>query len=143
LPLTTADELTASAIPSECTTICEPIVQLTNMCDTDQEHGESRKSQIDMGKRIRIRIAQMEGMDMKMDSDESLEADCVCNNKSFDVKSVIGLCESCMRMNAGTGNKIAVQGVMSQCSFPATSYAPSATSLVQGITVQATKPTTS
>lgn len=33
-----------------------------------------------------------------------------------------------------------IDRIMSQCKFPTTSYAPSATSLVQGVQVQATQP---
>lgn len=33
-----------------------------------------------------------------------------------------------------------IDRIMSQCSFPATSFAPSATSILEGVTVQATKP---
>lgn len=95
LPSVFAEEVSNSTVPEECKTICNPIVQLTNTCDVDPMNG------MDMD------------MDMKKRSDqeELVEADCICNNTSFDVKSVMGLCASCMGQNAGSGNKTAVEGM--------------------------------
>ncbi|KAF2635507.1 hypothetical protein P280DRAFT_473779 [Massarina eburnea CBS 473.64] len=146
-PVATAlDPLTSSSVPSECQTICDPIVKLTSTCDVTSMRREAK---------LQAREAVPES---DMDKENSAESDCICKNTSFDVKSVTALCASCMGQNAGSGNKTAVQGmapmqffdgfmfardidrVLVQCKFPSTSYAPSATSLVEGVQVQATAP---
>jgi hypothetical protein len=134
-------QLTAVSVPSQCSDICKPIVELTGTCG------------MTMGA----------AMEMDMTTTEMMaEMDCICKNTSFDVKKIMGLCASCMIMNAGSSNKTAVQSklsfiysfacittdmkttdiemLMSGCKFPTQSYSPSATTAVAAIKVEATKP---
>jgi len=134
-------QLTAVSVPSQCFDICKPILELTGTCG------------MTMGA----------AMEMDMTTTEMMaEMDCICKNTSFDVKKIMGLCASCMVMNAGSGNKTAVQSklslicpftcitadmdivdiemLMSGCKFPTQSYSPSATTAVAAIKVEATKP---
>ncbi|KAF2708619.1 hypothetical protein K504DRAFT_534223 [Pleomassaria siparia CBS 279.74] len=116
--------LTAVSIPSQCMDICAPIRELTGTCD--------------------INMAMEMTMDMKS-TEMKAEMDCICNNKSFNVKDIMGLCASCMGMNAGSGNKTTVQNVdmmLNECSFPTKTYTPAANSILEGVKVDATKPVT-
>ncbi|KAF2676011.1 hypothetical protein K458DRAFT_323138 [Lentithecium fluviatile CBS 122367] len=144
LPSVLAEEVSSSSVPSACQAICSPIVQLTTTCDVDP--GEMDMDDMDMdGKDKDMDMGNMpmrKRMDMSSD-EEKVEADCICNNKSFDVGAVMPLCASCMAQNA---NETAVEDaadinrIMSQCSFTSTTYAPSATSLLSDVQVQATQP---
>ncbi|KAF2271509.1 uncharacterized protein EI97DRAFT_364670, partial [Westerdykella ornata] len=122
-----AEELRAADVPNACTTICQPIVQLTNTCDIDPDKSEDN-------------AAENSNDNDGAESDEPIEAQCICSNKSFNVASIAALCASCIQLN---GNRTTddVNKIMSACSFSSTSYAPSATALVAQITVSATKPT--
>jgi hypothetical protein len=91
IPTALAEELRAADVSSACRTICQPIVDLTDACDTDPTEADTDKD-----KRRKLRLRQTE------DSDEAIEADCICTNKSFDVAGVMGLCASCISQN---GNK--------------------------------------
>lgn len=82
--------LTAVSVPSQCSEICRPIVELTNTCDVNME----------------VKMA----MDMSAEEMKA-EMDCICKNTSFDVKGIMGLCASCMGQNAGSGNETAVQSM--------------------------------
>ncbi|KAF2004716.1 hypothetical protein P154DRAFT_410462, partial [Amniculicola lignicola CBS 123094] len=115
----TSKALTLSAIPENCTAICAPTVQLTNTCD----------------------VGNLE--DMSISDEERIESNCICKNTSFNVAGITGLCTSCMGQSFGTDTCVEVDRIMSVCSFTTTSYAPSATSLLAQVTVQATKPTVS
>jgi len=82
-----SQSLTAVSVPSLCSDICGPIVKLTSICDVNVEVSMPT--------------------DMNMDEMKA-EMDCICNNKSFDVKSIMGLCASCMEQNAGSSDKTAI-----------------------------------
>lgn len=91
IPAALAEELRADDVPSACTTICQPIVDLTNTCDIDPNETDNDKRKI-------LRLRQTE------DSDEAIEANCICTNKSFDVAGVMGLCASCISQNGNTSD---------------------------------------
>lgn len=88
VPAVLAEELRAGDVPSACTAICQPIISLTNTCDIDsnEKDGNKRKRQ--------ILYPRAEG-----DSDEAIEAECICKNKSFDVANIMALCASCITQN--------------------------------------------
>lgn len=89
IPSTLADEITTTAadIPGPCQTICAPIVKLMTTCKVDMSN------------------MQMGNMNVDMSAEENkVETDCICNNKSFDVKSVMALCSSCMAQNGASAN---------------------------------------
>ncbi|KAM5372468.1 hypothetical protein ACJZ2D_007506 [Fusarium nematophilum] len=132
IPAALAEELRADDVPSACTTICQPIVDLTTTCDIDPEEADP-EADTDNDKR-RLRLRQRDG------ADEAIEAECICTNKSFDVEGVMALCASCMAQNSDDSED--VDKIMSQCSFTSASYAPSATAIVSGISAEATKPAT-
>ncbi|KJZ69963.1 hypothetical protein HIM_10655 [Hirsutella minnesotensis 3608] len=120
--------LTAQAldVPIPCRTICGPIDQLQSRCDTD--------------------------LPSDNDIDERrLENQCICSNRSFDVGRIMPLCASCMQQNASPPGRdddddnradaediAEINNLMSTCRLSSTSYSPAATSLVQGIAVNAT-----
>lgn len=72
-----AEELDSKDVPTACTTICRPIVDLTSTCDVDKDTD-------------------------KTDSDDAIEATCICSNKSFNVASIAALCASCISQNGAT-----------------------------------------
>ncbi|KAM5353426.1 hypothetical protein ACJ41O_000076 [Fusarium nematophilum] len=92
IPAALAEELRADDVPSACTTICQPIVDLTTTCDIDPEEADP-EADTDNDKR-RLRLRQRDG------ADEAIEAECICTNKSFDVEGVMALCASCMAQNS-------------------------------------------
>jgi cobalamin biosynthesis Mg chelatase CobN len=150
IPAALAEELRAGDVPVACTTICKPIVDLTNTCDIDPNEINT-----DDDKKRKLRLRDTE------EPDEAIEANCICTNKSFDVARVMGLCASCIAQNGDPINgkkpptpphppslrlsksRIDAGRIMSQCSFTSTSYSPAATTAVAGVQVQATKPATS
>ncbi|EWG38572.1 hypothetical protein FVEG_01762 [Fusarium verticillioides 7600] len=127
IPTAFAEELSADDVPTTCKTICQPIVNLTNVCDIDPKGPEKHT----------VRRRDLVILDHE-DDEEPLEAACICTNRSFDVEGVMGLCASCMAQNSKDTEDI--DKIMSQCSFSSTSYVRAATSVVSGIEVQATKP---
>ncbi|KAH7231103.1 hypothetical protein BKA59DRAFT_409235 [Fusarium tricinctum] len=133
IPTTRAEELRAKDVPSACKTICQPIIDLTNICDVDPKEAD-KNSEGD--KTIKLRLHK------RKKAEESIEANCICSNKSFDVAAVMALCASCMVQNSKDTEVIDVDKIMSQCSFTSTSYVRSATAIVSGVQVQATKPAT-
>lgn len=82
------EELHAADVPSACVTICEPIVQLTGICDIDpgaseggnEENGDDNNNEVE--------------------ADEPIESQCICTNTSFNVSSIAALCASCINQNA-------------------------------------------
>ncbi|KAG8158629.1 hypothetical protein KVR01_011751 [Diaporthe batatas] len=127
VPTILAEELRFDDVPTACKIICQPIVDLTNTCDVDPQEMD-----MDKAKRGGLLLRRAE------ESDEAIEANCICTNKSFDVAGVMGLCASCIAQNGATTDD--ASKIMSQCSFTSTSYTPAATTAVAGIQVQATKP---
>ncbi|KAB5581246.1 hypothetical protein GE09DRAFT_1213642 [Coniochaeta sp. 2T2.1] len=124
-----AEELKASDVPNACTAICGPMVSLTNACDVNPDTDARRR-------RLRRR-ADADGSDDD-ESDEAVEAQCICKNTSFNVRNVAALCAACISQNGKTTDDM--DKIMSQCSFTSTTFAPGATTAVAGATVKATKP---
>lgn len=147
-----ADELDGTDVPSAFTIICKPIVQSKNTCDID--HGKLGKK----GKK---------GSDNDgIESDESIENQCICSNRNVDVASIAALCTICIQQNGNRTmngklfrfsdrryitelrindwhkalHRVDMDNIMLACSFSSTAYAPSATALVAQVTVSATKP---
>lgn len=87
-----SEELKASDVPQACTTICGPIVTLTNTCDINPD-GTRR--------RLLRREADKDDGAPDDESDEAIEAQCICSNKSFNVGSVAALCAACLSQNRG------------------------------------------
>lgn len=105
-------------VPAQCVQVCDPIRTLVSQCNVDDD---------------------LVGGDAQEDN---LERQCVCTNKTFDVASVAGLCASCMEQNVRERDDMEdINEVMWACSFTSTSFAPGATTAVQGITVSASKVT--
>jgi hypothetical protein len=85
-----AEELKAGDVPSACSAICGPIVTLTNTCDVNPDSETKRRRR---GLRHR---ADDDGDTADDESDEAVEAQCVCSNTSFNVRSVAALCAACI-----------------------------------------------
>ncbi|KAF2659592.1 hypothetical protein K491DRAFT_675562 [Lophiostoma macrostomum CBS 122681] len=160
-----SEAIVNSTVPSDCTSICAPVVQLTNTCFGGQNmtNANNTSNQNQMMTDVNLELEKANPMaEMAAGTDGAITMNpaskklkrqdmmaqemCVCENKSFNVASIMGLCASCMSMKAGSGDNTAVKNVdalMSQCSFSSTSYAPSATSVLEGVSVQATMSMTS
>lgn len=93
--LARAEELNASDVPNACKVICGPMVTLTSTCDVDPDTETRRR-------RLRHR-ADDDGADnddaADGESDEVVEAQCICSNTSFNVRSVAALCAACISQN--------------------------------------------
>ncbi|KAK5655548.1 hypothetical protein OQA88_5479 [Cercophora sp. LCS_1] len=90
--IVSSEELKASDVPQACTTICGPIVTLTNTCDIDP-NGTRR--------RMLRRDADGDNGGDADESDEAIEAQCICKNTSFNVGRVAALCAACLTQNRG------------------------------------------
>lgn len=140
-------DLDMDDVPVSCKTICGPVGQLSDKCDTD--------------------------LPSDVDRDEKLlEAQCVCTNKSFAVAKIAALCADCMHQSARQGRRdddkhadqgdlrgqsafihpprvgtnadhggVDIDNLLATCGFPSTTYSTAATSEVQNINVVATAPT--
>ncbi|KAH8882916.1 hypothetical protein GQ53DRAFT_811783 [Thozetella sp. PMI_491] len=78
--------------------------------------------------------------------EEMAERTCLCENKSFNVQSLAGLCASCMAQNVSpagdaSGQLSDIKEIMTECSFTSTIYSPAATALAQDLTIVAVVPT--
>ncbi|KAK4032394.1 hypothetical protein C8A01DRAFT_50798 [Parachaetomium inaequale] len=124
-----AEELKASDVPNACKAICGPMVTLTSTCDVDPDTETRRR-------RLRHRADDDNTADDE--SDEVVEAQCICNNTSFNVRSVAALCAACISQNGKTTDDM--DKIISQCSFSSTTFIPGAITAVAGVTVKATKP---
>lgn len=70
-----------------------------------------------MGKRDIKREMNMD-MDMSgMNNEDMAEMMCICENKSFKVAEVMGLCASCMEMNTESSDKTPVESKRSNHSY--------------------------
>ncbi|KAI9146834.1 Protein CAP22 [Paramyrothecium foliicola] len=119
-----ADQLDADDVPSACVDVCRPIVTLTSICEIDAE----------------LANADAVGQQKRDDDDaeDIAERNCVCNNRSFNVADVMGMCASCLSQNGEDTDD--VRDLMRDCNFTPRSFVPGATSVVSGIRVEATKP---
>ncbi|KAL8382027.1 hypothetical protein RB595_006012 [Gaeumannomyces hyphopodioides] len=76
----------------------------------------------------------------------SFRSACYCQNQSFDVAQISGLCANCVlhhRCDGPGGRKAAFDSrkIVSQCGFPQASFTPDSVKLVDGITIIALMPT--
>jgi hypothetical protein len=84
ISMSVSEELNAVDVPSACTTICGPIVQLTDTCNIDPGESEDDAEDSDSGNDT-------------PETDEVIESQCICTNMSFDVAGIAGLCASCIQ----------------------------------------------
>lgn len=107
--IVSSEELKGSDVPQACTAICGPIVTLTNTCDINPD-GTRR--------RMLRRQADNDNGKNEDESDEPIEAQCVCQNTSFNVGRIAALCAACL-----TQNKAKTEGglhLSSQAPLPET-----------------------
>lgn len=114
-------DIDSEDISSACSAICQPLVDLTQTCNVRDEQVDDDRTE------------------------KLLEAQCICTNDSFDVAGIAGLCASCMDQNRSGDDwedgYEDIRSVMRTCGFSSTSYASSASTAAQSITVVATRPT--
>ncbi|KAF7562921.1 hypothetical protein G7046_g1188 [Stylonectria norvegica] len=114
-------------VPSACSTICNPIVELSRACDVNLRSDNDR-------------------------DEDLLEVQCVCTNDSFDVGSIAALCADCIRQNPKTSDNDDddddrnedlqnINDILYTCGFTSASYVASASRAAQSVTVAATAPT--
>jgi hypothetical protein len=89
ISISSTEELDAGDVPNACSTICQPIVQLTSICDVDPRQTEDSNG-------------ENGGDDNVPETDEAVESQCICTNTSFDVASIAALCASCIQQNANS-----------------------------------------
>ena len=68
-------QLEADDVPTQCSDICRPIVDLSRSCDANDDNIPDDRTE------------------------DLLELQCVCTNNSFDVNRIAALCASCMDQN--------------------------------------------
>ncbi|KAJ3499356.1 hypothetical protein NLG97_g398 [Lecanicillium saksenae] len=113
-------DLDMDDVPMACKPICKPIGDLSNKCDIDLASDN--------------------------DNDEHhLQNQCICTNDSFNVAKIAALCAACMhgskRYKRGGSRADNIDGVLSLCGFPSTTYNAAATGEAESITVQVNTPT--
>lgn len=111
-------ELDRDDIPQVCRGICEPMRQLTDICDVDDDRINNDRTE------------------------ELLNLQCVCTNRSFDVARFAALCHSCMTQNTRNNDYHLkdINEIMRKCRFAAQTYSPSQANDANGIVVQAVRP---
>ena len=80
----------SSSLPSECQTICNPVAQLVTKCQDNVSRDTSPEKQ----------------QPLNSTSSNPLDSNCICEDKSFDVKSATGLCSSCLGQNSQTPQEV-------------------------------------
>ncbi|KAF7557307.1 hypothetical protein G7Z17_g838 [Cylindrodendrum hubeiense] len=121
-------------VPDACKAICKPIMTLTDICEIDQSGSNNSD-----GKKNRL--------------NNSLEAQCICTNDSFDVDNIAALCADCIRQNwrkmedNDGGDDLddddyapldELNDILYTCGWTTASYAPASSTAADGITVDAT-----
>ncbi|OLN86727.1 Protein CAP22-like protein 1 [Colletotrichum chlorophyti] len=112
-------------IPQDCSAICRPIRDLGNICTVNFLGGTNNNSD------------QLQ---------DELDAQCVCTNNSFDVKSLAPQCASCMQEKVADDQQRSLEGINSivqVCGFSSASYASASTSVANTVIVLATRLTAS
>ncbi|WYZ37224.1 hypothetical protein EsH8_II_000730 [Colletotrichum jinshuiense] len=119
--------LNTNDVPSDCTAICRPVRDLGNICT------------------INFNVGQ--GNNNSDQTQDELDAQCVCTNNSFDLKVLAGQCNACMIEKVPTDQQRSLEGIssiMSVCNLPSASgYSTASTSLAQTVIVLATRLTAS
>ncbi|KAK1975043.1 hypothetical protein LZ30DRAFT_375835 [Colletotrichum cereale] len=115
-------------IPQDCSAICRPIRDLGNICTVNFNIGQGGNNNSDQ-------------------TQDELNAQCVCTNNSFDLKNLAGQCNACMIEKVPQDQQRSLEGInsiMSVCELPSASgYASSSTSLANTVIVLATRLTAS
>jgi hypothetical protein len=117
-------ELENDNVPNACRDICQPIVQLTSLCDLDDDNNRDDDRDDDAYERER----------------ENAEKVCICTNTSFNVSQVGGLCQSCIEQNGGRTDDM--REILVACNITSTaSYVPAATSVLSTVSNVVATPT--
>ncbi|KAJ0159222.1 Protein CAP22 [Colletotrichum tanaceti] len=116
-------------IPQDCTAICRPIRDLGNICT------------------VNFNIGQPGNNNNSDQTQDALNAQCVCTNNSFDLKNLAPQCNACMIEKVPQDQQRSLEGIqsiMSVCELPSASgYASSSTSVANTVIVLATRLTAS
>lgn len=119
-------------VPSACRDICQPIVQLTSLCDLDDNNDNDNNDNDDRD--------DDRDDDVNERARENAEKVCICTNNSFNVSQVGGLCQSCIEQNGGRTDEM--REILIACNVTSTaSYVPAATSVLSTISTVAATPT--
>ncbi|KAK2026278.1 hypothetical protein LX32DRAFT_595055 [Colletotrichum zoysiae] len=114
-------------IPQDCSAICRPIRDLGNICTVNFNLGQPNNSNSDQ-------------------TQDELDAQCVCTNTSFDLKSLGPQCNACMIDKVPQDQQRSLEGIqsiMSVCQLSSASYVSSSTSVANTVIVLATRLTAS
>ncbi|KAK2059810.1 hypothetical protein LY76DRAFT_542058, partial [Colletotrichum caudatum] len=140
--LARAREVKVDEVPVECATICGPIVELTYKCDIDGSFDELKRRSLDAPAANPPYPPEKRQQAGRHDAGgghhHGAERDCTCNNKSFDVQLLAGLCQSCIRKSGNWATNLDI--IMVQCNFTGADYTPAKDRLVDSIRVKAQKP---
>ncbi|GKT97463.1 CAP22 protein [Colletotrichum tofieldiae] len=111
-------------IPQDCSAICRPIRDLGNICTVNFNIGQ--------------------GNNNSDQTQDELDAQCVCTNSSFDLKNLAPQCNACMIEKVPRTSSAALRSIMNVCQLPSASgYASSSTSVANTVIVLATRLTAS
>ncbi|GJC83795.1 CAP22 protein [Colletotrichum tofieldiae] len=114
-------------IPQDCSAICRPIRDLGNICTVNFNIGQ--------------------GNNNSDQTQDELDAQCVCTNSSFDLKNLAPQCNACMIEKVPQDQQRSLEGIqsiMNVCQLPSASgYASSSTSVANTVIVLATRLTAS
>ncbi|CCF46233.1 CAP22 [Colletotrichum higginsianum] len=121
--------LNTNDIPQDCTAICRPIRDLGNICT------------------VNFNIGQPGNNNNSDETQDALDAQCVCTNNSFDLKNLAPQCNACMIEKVPQDQQRSLEGIqsiMNVCELPSASgYASSSTSVANTVIVLATRLTAS
>ncbi|KAK2055719.1 hypothetical protein LY76DRAFT_618388 [Colletotrichum caudatum] len=111
-------------IPQDCSAICRPIRDLGNICTVNFNLGQPNNSNSDQ-------------------TQDELDAQCVCTNTSFDLKSLGPQCNACMIDKVPQDQQRSLEGKVPSHPGCSASYASSSTSVANTVIVLATRLTAS
>ncbi|KAL1855672.1 hypothetical protein Daus18300_011053 [Diaporthe australafricana] len=118
--LTQADadlDVDTQDVPAACQAVCRPTLELSRTCDVDDDlvGGDT---------------AELQG-----------EQACYCQNQSFDVARMTGLCQSCVQQNAVEVNDAReLNDLMAMCAFQPAQFTAADVRAADGVVVQAAPP---
>ncbi|KAK2001377.1 protein CAP22 [Colletotrichum falcatum] len=114
-------------IPQDCSAICRPVRDLGNICTVNFNFGQGNQN--------------------SDQTQDELDAQCVCTNTSFDLKNLGPQCNACMIEKVPQDQQRSLEGIqsiMSVCQLPSASgYVSSSTSVANTVVVLATRLTAS
>ncbi|KAK1954536.1 hypothetical protein LY78DRAFT_697731 [Colletotrichum sublineola] len=115
-------------IPQDCSAICRPVRDLGNICTVNFNFNGQPNNNSDQ-------------------TQDDLDAQCVCTNNSFDLKNLGPQCNACMIDKVPSDQQRSLEGIqsiMSVCQLPSASgYVSSSTSVANTVIVLATRLTAS